>query len=142
MGLIRKQAGLDMKVKIEKWISESLGSLFRYTIDDDYRVNVEDDDDSWLVIFKLASGVIEIPNYISFVFNKQIEGVFWRVNIEKIVDALNKYSHVFHNLDRLTLRNHSEWDLSENITILKFDDKITKSWVSYTSKLKLALTTE
>ena len=141
MGLIRKQAGLDMKVKIENWVSETLGSFFRYTIDDDYRVNVEDDDDSWLVIFKLASEVIEIPNYISFVFNKQIEGVFWRVNIEKIVDALNKYSHVFHNLDRLTLRNHTKWDLSENITILKFDDKITKSWVSYTGKLKLALTT-
>lgn len=141
MGLIKKQARLDMKVNIEKWVDESLGSSFRYTIDDDYRIKMDSDDDSWLVIFKLASMEIEIPNYISFVFNWGIEGVFWGVNIEKIVDALNKYSHIFYNLDRLALRNHTEWNMSEEITILKFDNKITKSWVSYTSKLKPALTT-
>lgn len=134
MGLIRKQAGFDLKVKIEKWVSEYLTSFFQYTIDDDHRIKVANEDDSWMVIFKLASEEkIEVPDYISFEFNKSIEGVFWRVNIERIVDTLNKYSHIFHNLDRIALRTHPEWNVSENITILKYDDKHTISWVSYTN---------
>ena len=132
MGLIRKQAGLDLKVKIEKWVSEHLGSFFKHTIDDDYRIRVANEDDSWMVIFKLTSDEkIEVPDYISFEFNKSIEGVFWRANTERIVDTLNKYSHIFYNLDHITLRTHPEWNVSENITILKYDDKRTISWVSY-----------
>lgn len=134
MGLIRKQAGLDLKVKIEKWVSEYLGSFFKHAIDDDYRIKMASDDEAWMVIFKLSSEEkIEVPDYISFEFNKSIEGVFWRVNIERIVDTLNKYSRIFHNLDRIALRTHLEWNVSENITIIKFDDKRTISWVSYTN---------
>ena len=121
MGLIRKQAGFDLKTKIESWISEYLGPFSRYTISDDYRIRVANDDEAWMVIFKLTSEEkIEAPDYISFAFKKKIEGVFWDVNIKKMMDLLNKYPHLFHNLNHLTFTNYTPWcGLGEEIQILK-----------------------
>lgn len=122
MGLIRKQAGLDLKVKIESWISEYLGSFFEYSIDDDYRIRVERSNDSWYVIFRLVRQEVEIPEYISFAFKKKIEGTLWDVNIKKMVNLLNKYPHLFHNLNHLTFTNYTPWSsLGEKIQILKID---------------------
>lgn len=122
MGLIRKQVGFDLKVKIESWISEYLGSFFEYTIDDDYRIRVERSNDSWYVIFRLVRQEVEIPEYISFAFKKKIEGTLWDVNIKKMVDLLNKYPHLFHNLNHLTFTNYTKWSgLGEKIQILKID---------------------
>lgn len=122
MGLIRKQVGFDLKVKIEGWISEYLGSFFEYTIDDDYRIRVERSNDSWYVIFRLVRQEVEIPDYISFSFKKKIEGTLWDVNIKKMVDLLNKYPHLFHNLNHLTFTNYTPWSsLGEKIQILKID---------------------
>ena len=122
MGLIRKQVGLDLKVKIEKWVSEHLTSFFQYTIDDDYRIRVESIEDSWYVLLRLVRPEVEIPDYISFVLNEKIEGTLWDINIERLVDTLNKYSHLFHNLNKLTLINYVPWcGLGEKIEILKID---------------------
>lgn len=127
MGLIRKQAGLDLKTKIESWISEYLSPFSRYTISDDYRIIVERSDDSWYVILRLVRHGVEIPDYVSFVFNKEIEGALWGVDIEGLVDALNKYSHLFHNLNKLTFTNYTHWSgIGEKIKILKIDGEFIK----------------
>lgn len=128
MGLIRKQTGFDLKVKIEKWVSESLGSIFQYTIDDDYRINVSSDGYCWYTIAELLKRDIEIPDYISFAFKKKIDGTLWNANIEKLVDLLNKHPHSFHNLERLILINYTPWGGigGEKIKILKIDGKFVK----------------
>ena len=127
MGLIRKQVGLDLKDKIEKWIDEYLGSFFEYTIDDDCRIRVWQGNDSCYVISQLVRQGVEIPDYISFSFNRKIEGTLWNVNIEKMVDLLNKYSHSFHNLNNLTLINYEPWvGLGREIKILEIDGKFVK----------------
>lgn len=128
MGLIRKQTGFDLKVKIEKWVSESLGSIFQYTIDDDYRINVSSDGYCWYMIAELLKRDIEIPDYISFVLKKKIDGTLWNANIGKMVDLLNKHPHSFHNLERLTLINYTPWGGigGEKIKILKIDGKFVK----------------
>jgi hypothetical protein len=122
MGLIRKQVGFDLKVKVESWISEYLGSFFEYSIDDNYRIRVERSKDSWYVISRLVRREVEIPDYISFAFKKKIEGTLWDMNIKKMVDLLNKYPHLFHNLNHLTFTNYTPWSgLGEKVEILKID---------------------
>lgn len=126
MGLIHKQAGFDLSTKIEKWCNEYFGFLFEYTIDDDYQIKPKDDHDSWTVIFKLASEEIEIPDYVSFSFEKRIVISVWKVNIEKIVDTLNKYSGLFHNLEYIGMINHGSYSSQEAIEIVKNGNKFRR----------------
>ena len=127
MGLIRKQVGLDLKDKIEKWIDEYLGPFSRYTISEDYRIKMERDDDSWYVILRLVRPEVEIPDYISFVFNKEIDGTLWNADIERMLDLLNKYSNLFHNLNYLTFTNYTPWQcIGKIIKISKIDGKFVE----------------
>ena len=127
MGLIRKQVGLDLKDKIEKWIDEYLGPFSRYTISEDYRIKMERDDDSWYVILRLVRPEVEIPDYISFVFNKEIDGTLWNADIERMLDLLNKYSNLFHNLNYLTFTNYTPWQcIGKIIEISKIDEKFIR----------------
>jgi hypothetical protein len=126
MGLIRKQAGLDLKAKIENWISEYMGSYFEYTIDDDYRIKSKGDHHSWLLIYKLSSSEIEIPDYVSFSLEKRISISTWQVDVESIVNTLNKYSHLLNNLEYMGMINHRSYSYREGIEIVKTGNKFKR----------------
>ena len=88
MGLIRKQAGFDLKEKIEKWIEEStLGIYFvrnfeRLTYDDPDDYIILDDDLKLRVGRWIENQVfesifwLEIPEYIAFKFRESGERYF------------------------------------------------------------------
>lgn len=126
MGLIRKQLNDGLKDKIDKWVSEYMGSFFEYTIDDDYRIKAKGDYHSWLLIYKLSISEIEIPDYVSFSFEKRISIPTWQVDVESIVNTLNKYSHLLNNLEYMGMDNHRSNIFREGIEIVKTGNKFKR----------------
>ena len=126
MGLIRKQLNNELKDKIDKWAGEYMYSFFEYTMDDDYRIKAKGDYHSWLLIYKLSISEIEIPDYVSFSFEKRISISTWQVDVESIVNTLNKYSHLLNNLEYMGMDNHRSNIFREGIEIVKTGNKFKR----------------
>lgn len=124
MGLIRKQLNAGLEAKIEKWICETLGPFFQYTIDDNCQVKMESEHDYWSTITYLLKREIEIPDYISFTFEGRIMHVTsWELDLESVINILNKHFQVFSNLDRLAITNHRSCRPLEKIEIVRASDR-------------------
>ena len=123
MGLIRKQLNAGLEAKIEKWIYETLGPFFQYTIDDNHQVKMGSEHDYWSTITYLLGREIEIPDYISFTFEGRIMHITsWELDVENVINILNKHFQVFSNLDLLRINNHRSCNLLEYIEIARTSD--------------------
>ena len=123
MGLIRKQLNAGLDNKIEKWICETLGPFFQYTIDDNHQVKMATENDYWSTITYLLKREVEIPDYISFTFEGRIMHVTsWELDVENVINILNKHFQVFSNLDLLMITNHRTCRPLEKIEIVRTSD--------------------
>lgn len=124
MGFIRKQMNAGLDAKIRRWIQESLGSFFRYTIDDNHQVKMESELDYWSAITYLLHRKIEIPDYISFYFEGRIMHITaWGLDPENLINTLNKHFQVFSNMDSLIITNHRSRIALEKIVIVRSGDR-------------------
>ena len=123
MGLIRKQLNAGLEAKIEKWICETLGPFSQYTIDDNHQVKMGSEHDYWSTITYLLGRDIEIPDYISFTFEGRIMHITsWELDLENLINILNKHFQAFSNLDLLRINNHRSCRPLEYIEIARTSD--------------------
>ena len=124
MGLIRKQLNAGLDENIEKWIHETLGPYFQYTIDDNCQEKMESEYDYWSTITYLIQREIEIPDYISFTFEGRIMHITsWELDVESVINILNKHFQAFSNLDLLRINNHRTCRPLEYIKIVRTSDR-------------------
>lgn len=126
MGLIRKQGGFDLSLKIEDWLNTcerfKTSLRWRYVfIAPDYTIKVNNFYRSF--VFEQIVYLGELPDYIMFDFTgcQPIEYPKVKMDISEVIEQLNKASNNIMGIDRCTIRitvreaydlqkdEHGEW---------------------------------
>lgn len=114
MGLIRRQSGLDLKAKIQTWLStcERFESTLNWgcvSITSDHTIKVNDSYRSFILEQIIYLG--ELPDYIMFDFTRcqPVKNPEVRMNIPEIITQLNKVSNNIIGIDRCTI-NITAWE--------------------------------
>jgi hypothetical protein len=98
MGLIQKQLNAGLDDKITNWVNENLPVISRgFSIGEDHRINIMYGLDVIYIIKRLIEDDLDIPDYISF-STPFIIRYYRKVDPDKLMDALNKYTHAFSGL--------------------------------------------
>lgn len=106
MGLIHKQIKASLDDKITNWVKANLSVIIHtFRITKDHRVKIMYGLDVAYIIRRLIEDDLDIPDYISFSTSFCIR-YYRKVDLDKLIDILNKYAHAFTGLHEIEIMNY------------------------------------